>query len=146
VSTFPDALRERMEAAGAAGLRLPPPVFEAMEGAFLAFDADAARLRVRFPVLERFQNPMGHLQGGAITMAVDNTIGPLSYLVAPPSATTELTTTYLRPVTAEDAAIEVEAWLVERAGRRLVFDARVTNGAGKTVALARAVCQVLQPG
>ena len=138
-----DALRERMEAHGAAGLRLPPPVFEEMEAAFVSFDAEAARLRVRFPVLERFQNPMGHLHGGALAMAVDNCIGPLSYLVAPPSATTELTTTYLRPVTAEDAAIEVEAWLVERAGRRLVFDARVTNAAGKTVALARAVCQIL---
>jgi len=141
-----DALRERMEAAGATGLRLPPPVFETMEAAFVSFEPEAARLRVRFPVLERFQNPMGHLQGGALAMAIDNTIGPLSYLVAPPSATTELTTTFLRPITAEDEAIEVEAQLVERSGRRLVFDARVTNGAGKTVALARAVCQILTRG
>jgi uncharacterized protein (TIGR00369 family) len=148
VSDLFDELRARMEAnasaSGAAGLRLPPRVFEEMEAALVAFDAGAARLRVRFPVLERFQNPMGHLQGGAITMAVDNCIGPLSYLVAPPSATTELTTTYLRPVTAEDEVIEVEAWLVERVGRRLVFDARVTNARGETVALARAACQVLR--
>lgn len=144
------ALTERLlariaaKAPASANLRLPPPVFETMEGAFVAFDEGGARLRVRFPVLERFQNPMGHMQGGAIAAAIDNGIGPLSYLVAPPSATTELTTTYLRPVGPDEAAIEVEAWLVERAGRRLVFDARVTNGAGETVALARAVCQILR--
>ncbi len=136
------ALFAQMEAAGAAGLRLPPPVFTLMEGAFVAYDAEVAVLRVRFPALERFQNPMGHMQGGAITAAIDNCIGPLSYLVAPPSATTELTTTFLRPVTAEDAAVETR--LVERAGRRLVFDARVTNAAGETVVLARAVSQVLR--
>ena len=139
-----DALRARMEGAGATGLRLPPPVFTEMEGAFVAFDEDAARLRVRFPVLERFQNPMGHLQGGVLAAAIDNGIGPLSYLVAPPSATTELSVTYLRPVLPDERSIEVEAWLVERAGRRLVFDARVTNGAGEAVALARAVCQILR--
>lgn len=139
-----ERLLAQMQAAGADGLRLPPPAFEAMGGTFLLFDPDEARLRVRFDALDPFRNPMGHLQGGAIAMAVDNGIGPLSYLVAPPSATTELVTTYLRPVTAEDAAIEVEAWLVERVGRRLVFDARVTNASGETVALARAACQVLR--
>lgn len=143
MSPLDDALRERMEAAGAAGLRLPPRVFEAMGGTFLAFDPEAARLRVRLSDLERFRNPMGHLQGGALAMAVDNCVGPLSYLVARPSATTELTMTYLRPVLPEDAAVEVEAWMVERAARRLVFDARVENAAGEAVALARAVCQVL---
>jgi uncharacterized protein (TIGR00369 family) len=143
VSDLTAALFARMASGGAAGLALPPPVFEAMGGAFLAFDAEAARLRARFATLDPFRNPMGHLQGGALAMALDNTVGPLSYLVAPPSATTELTATYLRPVTAGDAAIEVEAWRVEQVGRRLVFDARVANAAGETVALARAVCQVL---
>lgn len=138
----PDDLLRQMHAAGAAGLRLPPPVFTELGGTFLAFDKEAATLRVRFPVEERFQNPAGFLQGGVIVAAIDNAVGPLSYLVAPPSVTSQMDTTFLRPVTPADAFIEVEARFVERSGRQLVLDARVTNPAGQTVALARATCVI----
>ena len=144
MSTLTEVLGARMEAAGAAGLTLPPPVFAEFGGTFVAFDEAAGTLRVRFPVLEQYQNPMGHLQGGVLTALIDNAIGPLSYLVAPPSATTELTTTYLRPVPPDAGPLEVEARLVERAGRHLVLDARVTDAAGETVALGRATCQILR--
>jgi uncharacterized protein (TIGR00369 family) len=137
-----DDLLATMEAAGAAGLRLPPPVFTELGGEFRAYDPDAQTLVVRFPVEERFQNPAGFLQGGIIAAAIDNAVGPLSYLVAPPSVTSQLDTTFLRPVSPADAFVEVEARLVERSGRQLVLDARVTNPAGETVALARATCVI----
>jgi acyl-coenzyme A thioesterase PaaI-like protein len=40
-------------------------------------------MTVRFPFDVRFTNPMGVMQGGMIAAAIDNALGPLSYLVAP---------------------------------------------------------------
>lgn len=138
------ALLDRMRRAGAGGLKLPPPVFEDMEARVIAADPGAGTLRVRFPVRERYQNPMGLMQGGMIAAAVDNVLGPLSYLVAPPSVTQQLTLTYMAPVGADVPHIEIEGRLVERAGRTLVLDARVEAPGGAVLALARATCQVVR--
>ena len=108
-----------------------------MEGEFIAYE-EGGPLRVRFPVRERYQNPVGFMQGGLITAAVDNTMGPLSYLVAPPGVTTELATSFLRPVTPRTAYIEVEARVVARAGRQLYLSAQVFNPDGGIVAVSRA--------
>ena len=101
-------------------------------------------LVVRIPNDARWQNPMGLMQGGALGMAVDNVIGPLSYLVAPPSSTTQLALTYLAPVTPDLDAITVEGRFVHRAGRQLVFDAEVRGPDGTVLTVARATCQVVR--
>lgn len=138
------ALLDHMRRAGADGLKLPPPVFVDMEAEVVAADPKGGTLRVRFPVRERYQNPMGLMQGGMIAAAVDNVLGPLSYLVAPPSVTQQLTLTYVAPVGADVPYVEIEGRLVERAGRTLVLDARVENPEGAVLALARATCQIVR--
>ena len=81
-----------MREAAAAGLALPPPVFTDMQTDVRDYrpgnaerDNVGAVMVARFPVLERYHNPAGVVQGGVLAAAVDNVIGPLSYLVAPPS-------------------------------------------------------------
>ena len=81
---------------------------------------------------------MGVMQGGMVAAAVDGVIGPLSYLVAPPSVTSQLTMTYLAPAGEGTEYVEVTARLVSRAGRQLVFDAAVTAPDGTEIAVARA--------
>lgn len=145
------ALGDLMGAASAAGLAIPPPVFVDMETEVRDYDPGdpqrdrlGASLVARFPVLERYRNPMGMMQGGMIAAAVDNVVGPLSYLVAPPSVTAQLTLTYLAPVTPDLTYVEVRARLVSRAGRQLVFDAVVTAPDGTELALARSTNTVLR--
>ena len=139
-----------MRVEGADGLRLPPPVFEDMQAEVRDFrpsdaeDRVGAALVVRFPVLERYQNPMGMMQGGVLAAAVDNVIGPLSYLVAPPSVTAQLAMTYLAPVTPDVETIEVEARLTSRAGRQLVIDATVRALDGTELALCRATQTIVR--
>jgi acyl-coenzyme A thioesterase PaaI-like protein len=110
---------------------VPPPVFTAMRGQFLAFDRREGALTARFPVLEMYLNPYGTMQGGMIAAAIDNTIGPLSMLVAPLNITRRLEVTYSRPVTLEMATIVVTATLFERNEPWLHFraDARSVDGA-----------------
>lgn len=127
---------------GTAGLRIPPPCIAEMQGEFLAYE-EGQRLRMRFPVSARYQNPLGHMQGGFIVAALDNTLGPFSYLIAAPSVTISLNTQYLRPVTAGDAWIECEARLVERTRNVLHLQGEARNPAGKVVALCQSMNQLL---
>ena len=126
-------------------IEIPPKVFEDMEGDLLHYEEGEA-LTARFPVQDRYQNPMHYMQGGMIVAAIDNTLGPLSYLVAPPSVTTQLDTSFIRPVGPEEAYLDVKGWVVEQTGRQLFLAARVTSPKGKTVALSHATCQIVNRG
>ena len=118
---------------------LPPPVFEFMQGELLAFDEQSAYLKIKFPVLEAYLNPYGVMQGGLVAAAADNTLGPLSMLVAPPNVTRTLDMKFSHPVTLDLEHIVVEARLEKRNGRRLRFTAEVRDQSGKLLARARAL-------
>lgn len=124
-------------------MRIPPHCFEEMNAKMQLFDPDAQMLRVRIPVQERYENPMGSMQGGFVCAALDNVLGPLSYLVAPPSATTHMNVTFLRPITAKHAYITVEARAEERAGRQLHLSGTVLTPDGKTAASCTATCRIV---
>lgn len=137
-----ERMRATMPIPDGMALELPPKVFVDMDGAFVAYEEGKA-LTARFPVLARYQNPMGFVQGGIIAAVIDNTIGPLSFLVAPPSVTAQLNITYVRPITPEDAYVEVEGRVVERTRTQILLAARVFNPAGKLAAIAQATCTFL---
>ena len=142
--TLNDALVAQMNRMMAPGTRLevPPKAFVDMGGEFVDYQ-EGQTLSVRFPVKERYQNPMGHMQGGMIVAAIDNTLGPLSFLVAPPSVTTQLNTSYIRPVTAQDEYIIITGRVLERTRSQLFMMAEVTNAFGKLVAISYATCSIL---
>ena len=122
---------------------IPPPIFVAMHGEFLEFDRDGESLTTRFPVLERYLNPYGTMQGGMVAAAVDNTLGPLSMLVAPPNVTRRLEMKYSRPITTDLEFITVTAKLEDREGRWLTFSAEVRDQEETLLARARAAHWIL---
>jgi acyl-coenzyme A thioesterase PaaI-like protein len=122
---------------------VPPPVFDVMEGEFLEFDFDARVLSAQFPVHERYLNPYGTMQGGMIAAAVDNTLGPLSMLIAPPNVTRRLELTYSRPITPDVGIIVVHAELLERRDRWLFFRADVRDRESMQLARAKATHWIL---
>jgi acyl-coenzyme A thioesterase PaaI-like protein len=115
-----------------------------MRGAFIDIDLDAGKLTVRFPVQERYQNPMGAMQGGMLAAAVDNAIGPLSFMVAPPSVTRSLALSYLQPVTTAMRYIDVTAHFGERNGRELTFSAEISGDDGVLLAHATALHVIIR--
>ncbi len=122
---------------------IPPPVFLTMKGEFLSFDLGEGVLKTKFPVQEQFLNPFRSLQGGIVAAAVDNTFGPLSMLVAPPSVTRRIEMKYSRPVTPDLEYITVEAKFAERDHRMLTFQADVRDPSGKLLAKAKALHWIL---
>jgi hypothetical protein len=78
------------------------------------------------------------MQGGMIAAAVDNTLGPLSMLVAPPNLTRRIELAYGRPVTPDMGVIRVQAELLERRDRWLFFRADVRTREGLRLARCKA--------
>lgn len=136
-----DALLDAMQAA-APHFQFPPPCFTEM-GAEIVDYEEGKSLTVRFPFDTRYANPSGVMLGGFVAAAVDNALGPLSFLVAPPSVTTQLNLTYLRPVSPNLEYYEVEARLDERTRQYLFMSARVTDPTGRVLVLAQATCYIL---
>ena len=122
---------------------IPPPVFEAMQGKFIAFNREEKSLTAQFPILERYLNPYAVMQGGMIAAAVDNTLGPLSVLVAPPNMTRKLEMIYSKPVTLDMGVIVVKAKLIKQEGQKLTFSSDVRSRDGNRLARARAVHWIL---
>lgn len=121
----------------------PPPVFTAMQGKFLDFDTEQSILSVRFPVLETWLNPYGIMQGGMVAAAIDNTIGPLSALVASANVTRHMELKFSRSVTLETEFIIVAAQLIERDGHWLTFKADARDPHGKRLTKAKAIHWIL---
>ena len=119
-------------------LLMPPPSFALMQGEFVDIDLEAQKIMTRFPVRHEFLNPYGAMQGGMIAAAVDNTIGPLSMLVAPPSVTRRMEMKYGRPVTPDKAWIYVHAEFLGEKKQELEFAARVFSSDDKILARAKA--------
>jgi acyl-coenzyme A thioesterase PaaI-like protein len=117
---------------------IPPPVFTSMQGEFVDVALDEGLLVTRFPVLREYLNPYGAVQGGIVAAAVDNTLGPLSMLVAPPNVTRTLEMKYSRPVTPDMKYIIVKAKFITREGKFLHFRAEVRETNGKLLARAKA--------
>ena len=124
--------------------KIPPPVFEFMQGQFIAYDPGEGSLITQFPIMESYLNPYSTMQGGMIAAAVDNTFGPLSVLVAAPNLTRQFEMTYSEPITMAMGFIRVHAQFVKREGRRLFFRADVRDPNRKRVARAKSVHWILE--
>lgn len=126
-------------------LEIPPRIFHYLGGHFTAFDERAATLVGRFPVRADYRNPAGFMQGGMIVAAIDNTMGPLCFLCGFFGVSTQINTTYVRPVTAADEWLEVEARIVERTAALAQVAASARNPTGKTVVLCQATFALMKP-
>lgn len=125
-------------------VEIPPKIYLDMESEALDWDEENMQLIVRFPVKDRYQNPLGMMQGGMIVAAIDNVFGPLSYLVAPPSLTMQLNTSFIKSVGPDQTYIDVNAKVDEINRRFLHMSARVHNAEGELIALSQASCMMLR--
>jgi len=123
---------------------IPPPVFKVFKGEFLAFDPENKTLSARFPILKDYLNPYGALQGGVIAALIDNTVGPLSILVAPPNVTRRMEVKYSKPIKPDLENITIKSRLVEREDPKLIFKTRVYDQLGRTFSSAKSIHWIIQ--
>jgi len=114
-----------------------------MQCEIIEYSAEEKSLIIRLPVLEKWQNPFGTMQGGMIDAAIDNAVGPLSLLVAPVNMTRTIKTKILRAITIDIETIYVKAKLTEQKKRRLIFEAEVHDANGVVYATSKVVNFIL---
>jgi uncharacterized protein (TIGR00369 family) len=113
--------------------KLPPDCFSMMRGEYLDYE-QRLMLKVSFPVLPEFLNPMKTMQGGFIAAAFDNVIGPLSYLAArTPCVSLDMHTNYIRSILEGDQLI-ITARVVIRGRSTMNISAEAVNAKGKLIA------------
>jgi len=139
-----EAIKSKFESEFGMTMDVPPNSFKEMQGEFIEVEENR-RIRIRFPYDTRFTNPIGIFQGGMLCAAIDNTFGPLSYLVLKrPSVTLDLSTQFIRPFSPMDAYMEVEARVISISFSTLVMHAEVRNPKNKLLATATTTYLILQ--
>jgi len=119
-----------------ADLTLPPPCFTKMDGLFLDYVPEHSML-CSFPAKQDYGNPLGHVQGGFIAAAIDNTFGPFSLLITgKPCASVTMNLAFIRPLKAGAGDMTVEARLLQQTKSLLFLNAKVSNAEGRTVCTA----------
>ena len=113
--------------------QLPPNCFSMMQGRYIDYEP-RMMLKISFPVLTEFLNPMKSMQGGFIAAAFDNVIGPLSYLAARATCVSlDMHTNYIRPVLAGDE-LTITAKVIIRGRSTMNISAEGVNAKGKLIA------------
>jgi len=118
---------------------LPPPSFSVMQCEIIEYDKANKSLITKLPVLEQWLNPYGTMQGGMIDAAIDNAVGPLSMLVAPPNMTRTIETKLIKAISMDLEYIYVKAQLVEEKKRRFTFEVSVEDAEDVVYATSKIV-------
>ena len=84
------------------------------------------------------------MQGGMIAAAVDNIVGPLSMLIAPPNFTRNLEMKYKKAINSDLGHIMVITKFVQRRKRFLYFEATVLDNLGNELATAKVVNWIIE--
>lgn len=117
-------------------LTLPPKSAEEMGAEIIDYVEDAS-ITVKFPLYEKYNNPAGIILGGFLPVFFDLSFGPLSYLVAKkPTASLDLNTTFIRPVSVKDKELTVKAEVVNKSKSYIIFEARAFNNENDLIATA----------
>lgn len=127
-------------------MQMPPPMLTALPIEFLDFELGKSLVgRMRFD--HQFTNPVFSFQGGFLAAAIDNILGPLTYMAAQkPVVTVEMSTSYLRPFVEKDEYIDIFGEVVNKTQHLLVLKADVKNKEGKLVAISTQHAFILNSG
>lgn len=123
---------------------LPPPCFTVMRGEVIEFDDVKKSLTIKMPVLRSWLNPYATMQGGMVTAAIDNAVGPLSLLIAPMNMTRSMESKFIKPITMDMEYIYVTAFLSEQKRNRLIFNVTVQDKFEKIYARAKVINWIIE--
>jgi acyl-coenzyme A thioesterase PaaI-like protein len=115
-----------------------------MEGHMVEWNPTVKTLIARYPLKPEFQNPRQYMQGGFVVAALDNTLGPLSYLSGAPSVTMQLNTTYIRPAAPHYDYIEIHAVINEMTSSKVYSSAEARSPEGKLLSSVQAISHIVK--
>ena len=113
-----------------------PNVWIELEGEFLEFDKENETLKCKFPVRERYFNPLPTTLGGIIYSWIDITMGPLSVLLGQKAVTKTFSIKFIKPVGPSIKYVTAVAWRESINGRSSQFKGELYLDNGELAAIA----------
>ena len=113
-----------------------PNVWIELEGEFLDFDKENQTLKCKFPVRERYFNPLPTTLGGIIDSWIDITMGPLSVLLGQKAVTKTFSIKFIKPVGPSIKYVTTVAWRESVDGRSSIFKGELYLDNGELAAVA----------
>jgi acyl-coenzyme A thioesterase PaaI-like protein len=127
-----DSLENRLKNEG-----MPVPnVWVELEGEFLDFNKEKQTLRCKFPVRERYFNPLPTTLGGIIDSWIDITMGPLTVLLGQRAVSKNFSIKYLKPVGPSTEYVTAVAWRESIDGRDSSYKGELYLDNGTLAAVA----------
>ena len=121
----------------------PSPAHAELKLDYLTIEP-GVKILSRVPYQRRLSNPIGTYQGGMLSAAIDETLGPLSYLTAGgPCTTLTLNVTFLAAFTESMGSCEIEALVLKKTKNFIFMRADVRAPNGDLVAHAESHVKVL---
>ncbi len=119
----------------------PPPVMATLGIEAVLFEEGRAVFRLDPD--EMHYNPLGSVHGGVIATLLDSAAGCAVQSVLPEGqgyTSVDLSTKFLRPVTARTGPVTVEGTVVARGARTALAEARLSDAQGRLLAHATSTC------
>ena len=113
-----------------------PNVWVELEGEFLDFNKEKQTLKCKFPVRERYFNPLPTTLGGIIDSWIDITMGPLTVLLGQRAVSKNFSIKYLKPVGPSIEYVTVVAWRESIDGRDSLYKGELYLDNGTLAAVA----------
>ena len=113
-----------------------PNVWIELEGEFLEFDKENETLKCKFPVREKYFNPLPTTLGGIIDSWIDITMGPLSVLLGQKAVTKTFSIKFIKPVGPSIKYVTAVAWRESINGRSSQFKGELYLDNGELAAIA----------
>ena len=113
-----------------------PNVWVELEGEFLDFNKEKQTLRCKFPVRERYFNPLPTTLGGIIDSWIDITMGPLTVLLGQRAVSKNFSIKYLKPVGPSAEYVTAVAWRESIDGRDSLYKGELYLDNGTLAAVA----------
>ena len=116
-----------------------PNIYKELKGEFVEFIEEEEKLICRFPIQDKYFNPMDTTLGGIIDSWMDVVMGPLSFLLGELVVTKEFKAKYIRPVNPSSKFVKSIAWRDSKNDRGTMYKAELYLDNGDLAAVSEAV-------
>ena len=113
-----------------------PNVWVELEREFLEFNKENETLKCKFPVRERYFNPLPTTLGGIIDSWIDITMGPLTVLLGQKAVSKNFSIKYLKPVGPSIEYVTAVVWRESIDGRNSLYKGELYLDNGTLAAVA----------
>jgi uncharacterized protein (TIGR00369 family) len=122
----------------------PPPSNETLQVEYTEI-VPGKKMAAKFPYQRRFSNPVGLYQGGFLSAAIDEVLGPLSYITAGvPCMTLSLNVTFLKAFPESLGHVVIEGFVLQKTKSFIFLRAEVKSPSGDLIAHAESHAAVMR--